>query len=172
MEYVNNLSNGTDTTVSTNFAKANGLSAVVLSSSKVFIAHCNGSTTLYGIVCTISGTTITPGTDTLIYDSYYNANYISAVALSSTQVFIAHNFGNRSMNLWAVVCTISGTTITPGTDGQITANTITGRISAVALSSTQVFIAHGYRFFLLIWNCMYNKWYNNNIWNRYINIVR
>ena len=120
-------------------------SAVALSSTKVFVAHSYGSSSgkkLRGVVCTISGTTITVGTDTTLSDTTYTGNVISVVKLTNTSVFIAHGYSSSDY-LYGMVCIIDGTTITAGTDKKIIGTSDTGlRISAVAINSTSVFIAH------------------------------
>lgn len=123
------------------------LSAVALSSNKVFIAHSystknNASIQLYGVVCTINGTTITAGTETQLNSGDYSGYGISAVALSSDKVFIAHSSAYyHSLN--GTVCTINNTTITVNTSSQINSMTNVGNIiSTVKLSSNKVFIAH------------------------------
>jgi hypothetical protein len=115
------------------------VSAAKIDTNKVFVAHRNGNY-LYGAVCTISGTDITVGTDTMLSDvnnSYYNA---SAVTLGTDKVFVAHRNGDY---LYGVVCTISNTTITAGVDTQL--SDATGSYtsaSAAALGSDKVFVAH------------------------------
>ena len=143
-KYVNE-GHGTDTAINTSAAHTgNAISAVALDSTHVFIAHSyNSSYYLYGIVCTISGTTITVGTDTAINSSVNSGSAISAVALDSTHVFIAHSYNSSKYYLYGIVCTISGTTITVGTDTAINSSAHSGSaISAVALNASDVIIYH------------------------------
>lgn len=123
------------------------LSAVALSSNKVFIAHSystqnNASIKLYGVVCTINGTTMTAGTETQLNSGDYSGYGISAVALSSNKVFIAHSSAYYH-SLGGTVCTISDTIITVNAYNQIDSLTNVGNIiSTVKLSSNKVFIAY------------------------------
>ena len=118
------------------------ISAVKLTSDKVFTAYCYGSGgSLYVIVCTISGTTITKGTKTAINSNSNTGKSISVVCLESGKVFVAHDRTSRQY-LNGIVCTISGTTITKGTDTKIhEASKAGSEISAVKISDTSVFIA-------------------------------
>ena len=114
--------------------------AVALDASKVFIV-LHGENYLYGVVCTISGTTITAGTIAQVTPVNALSNYVSAVALDSSRVFIT--CARIESRLCGVVCTINGTTITAGTDTQL--STVTNSYyyaSAVALGINRVFVAH------------------------------
>ena len=136
---------GTDIQLSTINYAYDYVSAVDLGTDKVFIAHRNGSY-LYGVVCTISGTTITVGTDTQLSTSSSSYFYISAVALGTDKVFVAHQVSlSPGYRLYGVVCTISGTTITVGTDTQLSTNTTNSNayISATSVASNVVLVAHG-----------------------------
>lgn len=142
------ITTGTDTEINTS-VKYTGfkISAVALSENKIFIAHSyDGSHFyLYGMVCTVSGTTITVGTDTSISNSEYAGYVISATVLSDNKVFIAHSSGGGFPYLYGIVCTISNTTITKGTDTAVVSTSNSGNtISAATLSSDKVFIAHHY----------------------------
>lgn len=113
-----------------------------LSSDKVVIFH-NGNSNgdLHGIVCTISGTTITPGTDTEISNIQYSSNGVRAIALDQERAFVLHRGASNSTS--AIVCTISGTTITPGTDTQISSVTDSYTYARVDLLETdKLFIAY------------------------------
>ncbi len=117
------------------------MSAVALDSTRVFVAYTDGDAHLWGIVCTISGTGITTGTEIEINAAYYAGYAISAILLDSTHVFIAH--GNYT--LYSVICTISGTTITIGPIKTIDDSPPEAiALSAVKLTETKVFIAYSY----------------------------
>jgi len=132
---------GTDTQLSDVSNSYYHISAVALSDTKVFIAHRNGSY-LYGIVCTINGTTITAGTDTQLSTGGTSYQYASSVALSDNKVFVAHRYGSY---LYGIVCTIDGTTITAGTDTQLsTGSSAYSYASAVSLGENKVFVAYCY----------------------------
>ncbi len=67
--------------------------------------------------------------------------YISAVALSDIQVLVAYGDGGNSNYGTAVVLTVSGTTISVGTEKVFNRGN-TSNISAVALNNSQVLIAY------------------------------
>ena len=121
------------------------LSAVTLDKNRVFIAHCYGSNyNLYGVVCTINGTTITKGTDTQLSSTQWSGIFVSACLLPDGNVFIAHSYGT-SYNLYGIVVSINGTTITKGTDKVLSSTAQTGKmISTCLLSDGNVFIAHSF----------------------------
>ena len=121
------------------------IKAVALDSAKVFISYRGNSSYFYAQVCSISGTTITAGSETQLSSLQYAYGGSSAVALDSSTVFIAHRGNDGTYNrLYGVVCSISGTTITVGTDTLLSGDYYNNYdyISAVALDSSTVFIAH------------------------------
>ena len=93
---------GTDTQLSAESLAGYTISTVLLKDGKVFIAHDygEGNHYLYGMVCTINGTTITAGTDTSIYASSYGGYRISTELLPSGEVFIAHSGNGTNYNLY------------------------------------------------------------------------
>lgn len=122
------------------------LSACKINENQVFIAHRNGtagSGTLWGVICTISGTKITYGTDTQLVTASYSGYKISAVTLEENKVFIKHAWGSNYY-LYGIVCTIDGTTIMAGTDVAICSKEYASTASIDVLSSSSVFIAHEY----------------------------
>jgi hypothetical protein len=122
------------------------ISVELLKNGNIFIAHSHGqSVHLYGIVCTISGTTITTGTDTPIVIGTSNTGQrISTCLLPNGNVFIAHSYGSNYY-LYGIVCTISGTTITSGSDTALVSSQYAGSyISTCLLPNGNVFIAHSY----------------------------
>ena len=125
---------------------SDAISVVGLSETSVFIAHSRDSNNyLYGLVCTIDGTTITKGTDTKLNTSASTGECLSTVLLKNGYVFIAHSSGT-SYTLSGVVCKISGTTITKGS-GTTLYNAAAGAQgflppSIVVLPNGNVFIAH------------------------------
>ena len=139
------ISVGTSKQLSSVTDSYRAISVRVLTANKVLVAHSyNTYKYLYGMICTISGTNITAGTDTQLSTAKYTGVTISTAFLESTKVFIAHSRGSSSSSyLTGVVCTISGTTITAGTSNELSSATNSGKvISVVALSSTKVFIAY------------------------------
>ena len=118
-------------------------SAVRLDTNKVFISYKNGNY-LDGMVCTISGTTITPGSSTRLIATSNVYKNASAVLVDANKVFVLHTGASNNDNyLNGVVCTISGTTITPGTDTQIATGTYAAIDNSLALVETnKVFIIY------------------------------
>lgn len=99
------------------------VSCVKLTDTKVFVAHTYSSNySMKGEVCTINNSNaITVGTVTALDTTYHGGETISAVALSSSSVFIAHS-RQASLDyplLYGMLCTISGTTITIEKNSQI-----------------------------------------------------
>ena len=142
-----NITVGSDTVISSNTGTGSKFSATQLYGSTIFVAYSSSNTNYYlrGIVCTVSGTTITVGTATALADTQYYGSLIKVANLSSSssdlKVFISHSGtpGTNSYALKGLVCTISGTTITKGTDTNLTTNyKRTGSIAP--LSSTKVLI--------------------------------
>lgn len=135
---------GTDTTIVGNDNAGHAISTIPLTNDRVFISHCNGTAFhLYGIVCTITGTTITIGTDVSLDGVEYSGLCVSVTELENNKAFVAHNDGG-AYYLSAMICTISGTTISKGTDTALVSGYehCGDYISAVTLKNTKVFIAH------------------------------
>ena len=141
----NTITYGTDTAINT--AKSytgDTISACLLTDGNVFVAHSyNSSHYLYARVCSISGTTITVGTaKALISDTVKTGEYISTCTLPDGKVFVAHS-SSENLNLYGMVCTISGTTVSKGADAQLssTTNSSVG-VKAVVLLNGNVLITH------------------------------
>lgn len=119
------------------------ISPTLLPDGKVFVAHQHGNYTLAGTILTISGTTISNGTITSLSAISNSGTEISALTLPSGKVFIAHSNTSGSDYLYGMICTISGTTITAGTDILLKDTTNSAyKISAVLLPDGKVFVAH------------------------------
>ena len=140
---------GIETTISNNGGLYNAVSAVALNDSKVFAAYPYYDGTnyyLYGVVCTIDGTTITKGTETTISsDSMGGA--VSAVALNDSKVFAVHRYNDgTNYYLYGVVCTIDGTTITKGTETTMYSSISSSAfqyVHAMTFSETSVLVLAG-----------------------------
>jgi len=137
---------GKSTQLSTGSLAGQGISAIKLSENKIFIAHShNPSYRLYGVVCTIDGTSISMGTDTQLSTIEDSGIYTSTVILSENKVFIAHSYNSSSYYLYGIVCTIEGESITAGTDTSLSSITKSGYgISATKLSDNKILITHCY----------------------------
>lgn len=103
---------------STDITSSRFISAVALASDKVFVAYQDSNRYTKAIIYTISGTTITAGTSVQIFSSQGNGNYggVKAILNSENKVVVARQ---GSSSFTATVCTISGTTITAGTQGSV-----------------------------------------------------
>lgn len=139
---------GSDTILVNGTNAGSTISTCLLPNGNVFIAHSysgnSGTYYLYGMVVSINGTTITPGTHTSLVATKYAGYAISTCLLPNGNVFIAHSYGSNYY-LYGIVCSISGTTVGKGNDTVITDSSNVGRaISACTLENGNVFIAHSY----------------------------
>ena len=120
------------------------IETALLGDNTVFITH-NYDTgyQLYGIVCTISGTTVTVGTDTALCTTNYSSAS-SIVPLGNDKVFITHaQKSSDYYHLYGMVCTVSGTTISKGGNTKLNGGNSCGNSSTVAINNEKVFIAYG-----------------------------
>lgn len=120
-------------------------SVTVLDKNKIFIAHNYDISNyiLYGMVCTINNNVISAGTDTKLCTDNNSSVTASVAVLNENKVFIAHRIGDQTQAerpLYGLVCTISGTTITKGTDTKLGTIECTETISIVAPNENKVFI--------------------------------
>ena len=117
-------------------------SAVALSDSQVLVAYTDNGNSNYGtaIVLTINGTAISAGTETVFNRG--NTNYISAVALSNSQVLVAYRDGGNSNYGTAIVLTINGTAISAGTETVFNRGN-TNYISVAVVNENNVLITYG-----------------------------
>jgi hypothetical protein len=139
------------TTVPASNTLAGQISVTVLSSTSVFIGYGNAASTnqIFGVVCNISGQTITPGVGTAattVPASHTTTATLWVSTLSSTSVFIAYSNTASTNQIFGVVCNISGQTITAGVGTAATtvpaSNTATTPLQVVTLSSTSVFVGY------------------------------
>lgn len=136
---------GTDTEIQASSYAAYTISTELLPNGNIFIAHSlNSSPKLYATVCSVSGTTITAGTDTSIISENNSGRYISVAVLENNKVFIAHSrLISGEYYAFGIICSISGTTISKGSDQQL-CNYLAGNLSVIALNSNEVFIVRGW----------------------------
>lgn len=136
---------GTDTKLSDIGWSGSYISCAGFTSAVAFVCHRTSNNYLYGIKCSLSGTSITIGTDTQLNSTNYGAVNPSMVKLDNTHVFIAHGGGSTGQYnvLYGLACYVQYSTITAGTDGVLSGTEYSGDyISATALSSSKIFIAH------------------------------
>ena len=127
-------------------------SIIKLTENKVVVICSKVSSSkdaLCAVVCTINDTIITSGTLTEILKSSsfnYGGHLTGGVALSKSKVLISYTYSGSLSYFWihAIVCNISGTTITKGTDTNITNKNYAGysNITPVLLSNGTIVFAH------------------------------
>lgn len=83
------------------------------SSAYTFLVIHNNSGYPYGVVCTVSGTTITVGTEVQLSSVSSSYSGVSSTKISDEKFYLAHI---KSQSLYNVVGTVSGTTITVETE--------------------------------------------------------
>ncbi|MCK9581268.1 MAG: DUF2341 domain-containing protein [Methanoregula sp.] len=99
-----------------NAGTTNYTSVAALSADKFVVVYDDNSNADYGtaVACTVSGTTVTCGSETVFNSAA--SNYTSAAALSSSSFVVAYmDVGNSNYGT-AVICAVSGTTITCGSE--------------------------------------------------------
>ena len=140
------IAKGTDQELTTKSNSSVAMSTEVLENGDVFLAHCyNNSNYLYGVIIKVSGTSITYGTETSINGNSSSGLTISISLLNNNKIFVAHSYNSTYYYLYGIIITINGTTITKGTDTQLSTNSYTGqKISIQTLENGNVFIAHSY----------------------------
>lgn len=150
VEYINGVAGQTtETSSSVQLAGSYtgyAISAVQLDENRVFIAHSySNQHTLYAMVVTIYGTTITAGADTALSADYsYRGFYVCATLLQNGNVLVLHTKTQNS-GLMGSVCTTDGTTITKGTDKELTTQINSSvAMSTEVLENGDVFLAHSY----------------------------
>lgn len=123
------------------------VSAVAISDNKIFIAHRDSSTSYYlnAVVCTITGAEITAGADTTLSTASSSSYALSTLLLSNGNVLVIHRSDKTNYYLNAMVCTVSGTTITKGSDYTIGNTKYNGyyKPSATLLTDGKVFVTFG-----------------------------
>ncbi|MDV3426736.1 MAG: hypothetical protein LIR50_06040, partial [Bacillota bacterium] len=135
---------GTDTTLVSGTNTYQYASAVLIDTNKVFIAHNGNGSYLKGMICTISGTTITADTDTILVSGTNMHQYASAVLIDTNKIFIAHSSDTiTNYYLNGMICTISGTTITAGSDTTLVSEiNASNYASAILIDTDKIFISH------------------------------
>ena len=112
----------------------------VLDATHFFVSYpdTTNSSKLTGVVCSISGTTVTAGTPVVLSSS--TDSVVNGCALDATHFVSIYFDTTNNSYMTAVVCSVSGTTITVGTP-VVLSHTQTSSTSlqspVVALSATQ-----------------------------------
>ena len=117
------------------------ISAISLDSTHFVVAYEDKGNSYYGtaVVGTVSGTTISYGSE-YVFNSA-TTQYISVTALDSTHFVVSYDDNGSSDYGTAVVGTVSGTTITFGSEYVFNSAT-TQYISVTALDSTHFVVAY------------------------------
>jgi len=129
----------------TNFASAtcSSISAVKVDTNKILVCYrLTGST--FGTCVYVTAPTGT-GSFAIGSEATFNAattSYISVSALSTTSAIVAYQDGGNSNYGTAQILSISGTTITPGTEYVFSGTTATTYTSVAAISATQAVITY------------------------------
>ena len=143
------ISVGTSTKLGDDYT-GRAASVALLKDGRVFIAHSSGSGStpyLYGMVCTVNGTTITKVYDQELFygtDLRYHTN-IETIVLDSdnNDVFVACCGNSSSYDLKMIVCRLEENSLSKGT--QVTQGYSGGDlISATLLSDGRICIVHNY----------------------------
>lgn len=134
---------GTDTVISATAYAGKVKSLELLPNGNVFIAYSRSSSHyLNAIVCIVSGTTITAGTDTNISTSGNTGYAISTVTMSNNTIFMAYSYGS-SYYLYGAIVKIDGTTVkTEGTTKLIDTSNAGYSVSVEKVGEGEVFIVH------------------------------
>ena len=124
------------------------ISSCLLKNEHIFIFHSHGSSNyyLYGIVCSVSGTTVSivHNNTALSTASQQNCYEQSPVLLPNGNVFISHSYDSTT-HLGAIVCSISNEGITVGTDTLLSDEAYMAYdTSSLVLPNNKVIIAHTY----------------------------
>ena len=142
-----NITYGADTRLSDTTRSGSAISAIKLDDNRIFIAHSYGNNYhLYGMIVSISGSTITTGDDTelTINTTIDRPGRISAQLLHGGDVFVSYPYGARNY-LYGMIVSISGTSVTAGTEVSLSTDPMSGEvISTQLLSNGNIFIAHSY----------------------------
>ena len=129
---------GTANTTLTDSASRNAVVCALSATTAAVIFSPSTANQIQACIYSISGTTITANTPVNVSTEAAPATYVTLCALSATSFFVA--FYATAGNLSTNACTVSGTTITAGTE--VVVITATTSISCTALSATQVLLAY------------------------------
>ena len=112
-----------------------------LSSTSVLTVYCRTATTMYAVVGTISGSTITYGSPTLVATEASGYYYFDAITLSSTQAIV--NLSTSAAATAVYGLTISGTTISVSTiSARVGANSSYGTMGMCRIDNNTALAAY------------------------------
>lgn len=138
---------GSDTQLTTITYSSRWCNVAKMDDDKVFVTFMGGTTYgyVYGVVCTINDTTITPGTAVQLVSNTYSGyqSSLQTIVLDSSRVVVFNNL-NSNYYLYAMVCTVNGTTITAGTNTVITTTGGAGYYAdAILLDTNKILVTFG-----------------------------
>jgi hypothetical protein len=108
-----------------------------IDSSRALVVYTHSSGFVYGIVLSISGTTVTANTETQLFIDTLGSYEL--IKLDSTRFLIVYN---RSGLIYGRVITVSGTSISIGTEYSVSSSTTgTTEISGALISTDKVLLA-------------------------------
>lgn len=124
-----------------NSANSQYISMGLLSAGKVLITYRNGGNNNYGtaIVLTISGTTITAGTPVIFKQN--SIDYNDICIMDETHATVVYRDYAATYRGSSVILTISGTTITVGTQAYFASGQVNG-VSVCTLDATHALIGY------------------------------
>lgn len=141
---VSNISHDTATsgTVATVVASnVRGIRATVIGTNKFAAVYEDTSDNkLYGVICTVSGTTITSGTPVKLYDAETVNSRTFDICKLDTDKFLVTFVNLSSDDPLAVACTVSGTVITAGSSTQIEASTSVGATMCEQMTTDEAIV--------------------------------
>ncbi len=131
-------------------------STVKLNDSKVFIGFAKtGNVYYYGLVCSVSGNTITAGNQVLISESSSSVTRLSIVALAEDKIcFSYYWYSAGTYHIYSVICTIKNLSITIGEKTLISnvGNSIYNLVT-VALNNSKIAMLYSYKTYIVINIC-------------------
>ncbi len=133
----NEITAGKDTVLTNGY----GSRLIKLLNEKVFISFVYSNGIARGIACSVLNTTITAGTYAQMLTSESLSYKVSINYLGNDKIFIGHSNSSESYPIYGRICTISGTSISLGTDTKLNSNSNVGKTMLVTvLSENKIFI--------------------------------
>ena len=117
-----------------------GLGVSVIEDNKVFVKLPGTSNYAYGVVCSVSGLTITKGSSTQISNASSSDLYGSSATLDTNKAFMTYY---KSGYLYGVVCTITNTNITKGNELQLSTSGYEN-VNVNQIDKDRVFVPYNY----------------------------
>ena len=136
---------GSFTTIDSTSDAGQYIKTGVLEENKIFVLSQAHESSLYasGVVCTVSGTSITKGSNTVLSSEYPAGRQTSLAILNSTKIFATTREDNGSGHIWGLTANIDGTTITRNSFVELDATyESSSNASAARITDDLVFLAH------------------------------